>query len=320
MKKGFTICKHTLLPGEKLQTWIEVPKSDVSLPVTIINGRKNGKTLLITAGLHGCEYPGIWAAVTFARVLDPLEIAGQIIIVHPVNLQAFWQRTAAIVPEDGKNINRVFPGKVDGTLAERIAYLITHELQEKADFYLDLHGGDQQEELIPYVYYPGIAGLEIEAATRCATEMLDVQYRVCSMAMTGAYNSAALRGLPSILIERGGRGLCGELEVEAYRQDLVRLLKHLGLLAGVPENLCRTLRDVTDVIYLEAETKGCWRPAVEVGQQVKVGQKLGEVYDLFGNLLKIYDAKQDGVILYRGVALAVRSGDSLVTYGRILVE
>ncbi len=318
MKQDFTIGGYTVAPGEKLQTWVRVPQSDMNLPVTILNGKMEGKTLLITAGIHGCEYPGIWTAVSLARTLDPEEVAGQIVIVHPVNIQAFWQRVAAIVPEDAKNINRVFPGKSDGTIAERIAYLLTHEFQSKADFYLDLHGGDQQEELIPYVYYPGNAGVQVKAAAQSAAKTLELEYMVCSMATTGAYNSAALRGIPSILIERGGIGECSEADVLAYQQDLLRLLSHFGLLDSKLDKAHCTPRDVVNVIYLEADLAGCWRPAVKAGEQVKVGQKLGDLYDLFGNLLKTYAAEQAGVVLYRGVALSVTPGSSLVAYGRIM--
>lgn len=116
-----------------------------SMPITVVNGAFDGPTVLITSGIHGGEYPGIQTAIELSNELDAAKIHGQVILIHPVNTQAFKARVSYCVPQDGKNINRVFPGRKDGTLAEQTAYVVSEEFQSRADYYLDLHGGDLHE-------------------------------------------------------------------------------------------------------------------------------------------------------------------------------
>ena len=107
----------------------------------------------------------------------------------------------------------MFPGNPEGSASEKTAWAIT-QLQDEADFYIDLHGGDLFEKLTPYVYVPGNCAPEVTTTARAAAQVLSVPVRVLSQASTGAYNSAALRGTPSILIERGACGLWEPEEVE----------------------------------------------------------------------------------------------------------
>lgn len=120
MSDILTVCGLTVERGTKLRTMLPVPGTDIEIPLTIINGAHDGATLLVTAGIHGGEYPGIAAAMELGRELDPQDICGSLIMLHPVNIQGFWARREFIVPEDGKNLNRVFPGNPQGTLSEKL--------------------------------------------------------------------------------------------------------------------------------------------------------------------------------------------------------
>ena len=76
-------------------------------------------------------------------------------------------------------------GRKDGTKMERLAAAITESLIKKADYYIDLHGGDDYEELTPYVYFAGVAKPEIMEASRKMAEQVDVPYMVQSNVSTG---------------------------------------------------------------------------------------------------------------------------------------
>ena len=197
-------------PGQK--TIALLRDRDLSLPVTTIHGNRPGPRVLLTAGIHGCEYCSIQAAIELASELDQDVVAGRLTIVHLANASGFSERLSEIVAEDGKNLNRVFPGRDDGSQSERLAHLIT-SLQDDTDFYVDMHGGDLHESMHPLVFIPGVAEEWITDRARQAAQVLDVDVRVLSSATTGAYNSAALRGVPSLLIERGGNGVWSRAEV-----------------------------------------------------------------------------------------------------------
>src|SRR5882672_9929043 len=122
------------------------------IPVTTIRGAGTGPVLALIAGNHGYEYPPILALQKLRTLIDPAKLKGTIIMVHIANMPSFLGRTVYFSPVDGKNLNRVYPGRKDGTVSERIAYAITTEVIQKADYVLDLHCGDGNESLRPYVY------------------------------------------------------------------------------------------------------------------------------------------------------------------------
>ena len=311
------ICKLEAKKGTKVQDFINILDTDVKMPVTLINGEREGKTILITSGIHGAEYPAIKTAIELAKEINPSEVSGKIIIVHPVNLEGFEQRKAAIMPRDGKNLNRVFPGDLKGSISDKIAYVITHEFQDKADFYFDIHGGDVFEDLFPYVYYPGVASEEVIKISRDIAKTLNVKYMVKSSATTGSYNSAAIRGVPSILIERGSLGRCEAEDVNNYKKDMLNALAVLGVLDRKVEENKEEPKEIENVMYIDSEYKGCWTYFVKAGDLINKGQKIGEITDYFGNILCTYYAEFSGIMLYNTVSLAVDKGTSLVAYGKI---
>ena len=115
-----TICAEA---GEKKTGWLEIEGGGQKLPLTLICGAKEGPTMMISAGIHGAEYIGVQALSELSRELDPRELKGNVICIRVANPSAFRDYVRFFVPEDGKNLNRVFPGKKDGTLSERIASL-----------------------------------------------------------------------------------------------------------------------------------------------------------------------------------------------------
>lgn len=305
----------TAAPNEKKQGFLSVSHTDITLPVTMINGSRPGKTILLTAGIHGGEYTGIETLIQLAEEILPEALQGRLILVPIANPTAFRAITFWNVPEDGQNLNRMFPGKQNGTLSEQIAYTITHTLQGIADFYIDLHAGDLHEQLTPYVYFPGNAQPKVTEESQAAAAVLQVPYRVKSTAATGAYNSAALRGTPSLLIERGGLGQWSTTEVAEYKEDIYRLLAHLGVIdaPNPPVNLQQ--QEIAQAFYPCAQTDGLWYPHTSAGESIYAGQLLGEIKDPFGAVLEQIVAQADGVVLYQTVTLSIRKGDPTVAYG-----
>jgi predicted deacylase len=304
-------------PGEKVQGYLNVVNTDQKMPVTLINGSHAGKTVAITSGIHGGEYPGVETSIRLAQDLQPEELHGRVIIVHPVNVWAFQAKLQFVGPYDGKNLNRMFPGKALGTFSERVAFTISNELHAQADFYMDLHGGDIHEDLVPYVWYPTTADPEVVRISMEAAGCLGVKYVVASDSTNDTFGSAAAQGVPGLLGEIGGRGLWSEDEVLTYLRGVKNVLTYLGVLTGNVEQLC-------PVVYLpttggaDAADEGCWYPAVRSGQLVQAGDKLGEIRDYFGHTLSEYHADLTGFVLHVTSSLAINSGDPLVAIGQEL--
>ena len=122
-------------------------------PYVAIAGLMAGPTVLITAGIHAAEYTGIEAAIRLGRTISPEAVRGTIIIIPLLNRPGFYERSIYVNPEDNDNLNRLFPGKADGTWGERFAHRLLTEIISKCDNAIDLHAGDLIEDLVPFVIY-----------------------------------------------------------------------------------------------------------------------------------------------------------------------
>lgn len=313
----FKLCGLTVKRGGKTRGYAQIPASDIKIPLVIINGEKPGPTLLLTAGIHGAEYPGIAALAELGHDLDASEISGSIAMLYPVNIQGFWKRCEFVVPEDEKNLNRVFPGSPRGSLAERTAYMLVNDFFPFADFYADLHSGDIHEELCPHVYYPGQPDENIEERSKRVACGLDMGYMVRSLASGGAYNYAAESGVPSILIERGCAGMYPRYVIDAYKKDIFSVMYTLGMTERSGEPRASRPQDIDKMIYLESPENGCWFCEAENGAFVKKGDTLGRLVDFFCETETILTAEESGVVLYTCSALAAPQGTVLIAYGTL---
>ena len=315
---AMTVCGVTARCGETARGFASVPGSATKkIPLVLVNGVRPGPSLLLTAGIHGAEYPGIAALSELGRELDASKLAGAVVMLYPVNVQGFWKRCDFVVPDDEKNLNRVFPGSPRGTVAERTAYLLVSELFPAADFYADLHSGDLNENLCPHVYYPGQPDETVESQSKRMAQSLDMKYMVRSLASGGAYNYAASTGLPSILIERGCLGLCPRADIDTYKKDIMRLMHILGMTDAVPEPQRFVPKDIKNMTYLEAPRCGCWFEEAKCGAAIKKGETLGRMRGFFCEDETAFAAEHSGVLLYSCSAFAAPKGVVLAAYGAL---
>lgn len=318
-RESFCLNHISVEPGNVWTGYLELGQGEFRLPAAVLHGTRPGKTMLITAGVHGGEYVGIQAAIELSQKLKIQKVAGTIIIIKVINVPAFERRNGSMGLTDGKNLNREFPGNPEGTEMERLAWAVSHELQPAADYYIDLHSGDDYEQLTSYVYYAGMADEKTVSQSRRMAEQVDVPYMVRSnVASGGAYNYAASQGIPSIVIERGGMGAWTSEEVRSTRRDVRNILCHLGIYQGKKDYRTYYPLDVTDICYQDASRDGLWYPFKKPGDMIREGEILGEVRDYEGGLLELSVAEYDGVILYQTGTLQVLGDGPMIAYGKIV--
>ncbi|NCB91671.1 MAG: methyltransferase domain-containing protein [Clostridia bacterium] len=318
-REDFVLGGMRVSSGERRQGYLELAGGKFKLPAAILHGNEPGPTVLITAGVHAAEYVGIQAAIELSYKLKIEKVAGTVVIVKVMNLPAFEHRHGSMGLTDDKNLNREFPGDPKGTEMEQLAWAVSQELQPIADYYLDLHSGDDYEQLTPYVYYAGKASDEVADKSRKMAQQVDVPYMVKSnVASGGAYNYAASQGIPSILIERGGMGRWSREEAQSTRRDVRNILCHLGAYKGQKDYRKYYPLDVADICYQDASHNGCWYPFKSAGDVFQKDEILGEVRDYEGEVKEICRAEYDGVILYQTASLQVIENGPMIAYGRII--
>ena len=324
--KPFSFRNETIKAGTKRAMLLPVVagKDSTVIPVTIFHGTKQGPVLGIIAGVHGYEYPPIVATQQFAQSLDPGQLSGIVIVVHLANVPGFLGHRTDVNPLDNKNLNRAFPGKVDGTITERMAWLLGNDIIARCNFVVDVHAGDAPEDLRPYSgYYNYFDTPELSEKGRQMAVALGFPYVVQfgnepTLKEEAIYCSreAIKRGIPAVDIECGRLGQVEAENVALIKQALHNLLVHLRLKEGtLPASPAPYL--IARRTSISSEHTGFFYPQVKAGEFVYRGRKLGYVTDLFGNHLADVVSPVDGVVLYMTATPPIRKSEDLFSIGQV---
>jgi hypothetical protein len=289
-----------------------------TIPISVYKGSKPGPVLALTAGVHGYEYPPILAL----QRLQIKKLAGTLIVVHVANMPSFLGRTVYFSPLDGKNLNRVFPGKKDGTPSEQIAHAITTQVIDKCDYLLDLHCGDGNESLRPYVYQT-VTG---DAAFDLRIEELVANFGIDHIVIDRARpkdpaasmycsNTAITRGKPSMTVEAGFLGTTDEKSTRAILRGVENVMRYLKMIDGKPFKTKPVYLDPAEV--LNSPATGILYPHVERDQMVTKGAVLAHITDFFGKKIADVKAPFAGVVLYVVATPPITQGQPVACVGRI---
>ncbi|HWQ33758.1 MAG TPA: M14 family metallopeptidase [Blastocatellia bacterium] len=324
---SFTVSKITAQPGSRSSGLIEVPagKDEATIiPVSVVHGAKPGPVLALIAGNHGYEYTPIIALQRLLPRLDPKQISGTVILVHVANMPSFLGRTIYYSPVDRKNLNRVYPGKADGTVSERITYQITKEVIERADYVMDIHCGDGNESLRPYSYWDVKAGgADIVEKSKQMALAFGLDHIVMdSERPTDPANSvycsttATTRGKPAITIESGGLGATDNESIARIERGVMNVMCHLKMIEGQAQMVEHPMFiDRSEV--LRSTATGIFYPLVEKGHTVAKGTLMGYVTDFFGERVYELRAPFAGEVLYILGTPPVSKDEPLAMIGHI---
>jgi predicted deacylase len=316
-------------PGGQVSGYLDVPAGvdeGTRIPVTITHGARPGPVLALIAGTHGYEYPPITALQHVRRSLDAEALSGTVIMVHVANMPSFLGRTVYYSPVDGRNLNRVYPGRADGTVSERIAHAITTEVIDRADYVIDLHCGDGNEALRPYTYWMVTGKAALDSASRELAVAFGLDHIVIDRgrpadpgASVYTSNTALTRGKPSITTETGQLGSNDRAWVELAERGVWNLLRHLKMMPGDVERPGAIVwLDRYEV--LRSPVTGIFRPAVRDGYAVAEGGLLGTLVDFFGEPVHEVRAPFAGVVNYVVATPPVREGEPLGMVSRVKPE
>ncbi len=299
------------LPGSAL--------NDEPRAVVTVTGAQPGPVLFVGAGVHGGEYPAIETVIRLSKMLDGAAISGTVILMPVLNMPAFRTRTPFVCPIDNVNPNRVFPGDANGTYSEQMTHALIHEFVAHADAYLDLHGGDIPESLVPFSICRGgeeaVDAKSLELAIAFGMPYVLAVNRPVQVAKgLSSYVAGAECGVPSVLAEAGGVGQLQEDAVEFLVAGVQRVMAHLQMsetAAPVPSE--PTVLKAFDWIY--ATHAGMFYPRVEAGDLVEKDQLVGTIGDLFGDELQRVISPVSGRVLFLTINPSVLESGVLMGIG-----
>lgn len=267
----------------------------ISIPLILVRGAEEGKTLVVMAGIHGDEYEGVRAILEVCDELDPQKMKGDVLAVPAANPPALWagRRTS---PLDGCNMARLFPGDEKGSPSEVIAFHLARSIIERGDFFLDLHS----------------AGVKLLMPSMVGYDARDEKSRAAALAFAApviwghptvhagrSISFASSRGIPWLYTEAHGAGRIAADDLRLFKRGMRNLLSHLGILNETKE--CFPLQHRlygdgdTDGSLIAGES-GFFVPSVELLDPVNQGDELGRTLSLHGDTLEVFSAPRSGIV------------------------
>jgi len=327
--QNFTVGTANAAPGEKAFGAIEVPAgrdAAASIPVAVFRGARPGPVLALVSGSHGTEYASIIALEKLIQSLDPAQISGTVIALPLVNIPSFEQKVPHVNPVDGKSMNRFYPGNPEGSQTERVSWQITKQVVERSDYLIDYHGGDLDENLRPYAYWPKSGDAKHDTITRDMVLAFGLDHIIVwsdrpkdPNASRYLDNTANTRGKPAIAVEAGYSGTVRPEDVYLLVNGTLNVMRYLKMLPGSATSVEHPVW-IGKIDAVASDQPGVFYPLVERGTYVAEGTKIGYVTNYFGRV--VFEAKSPaaGVILYICGVPSMKKGDTVANIGEVTTD
>jgi predicted deacylase len=323
MKAALTIRSVAAKSGERAQGFItigETASGPMQFPLVIINGAEDGPILCLTSGVHATEYAPIDAVMRVVQSLDPSKLCGAVIAVPVVNMRMFDSRTGFVSPLDGLNLNKVAPGRPDGSASEVLAGVLLTEVIRRAAYHIDLHAGDLGEMLLPFAGYALTGNRELDDQGEALARLYSP--KLISLATSdgkippfadGICYAATRQGIVSIFAESGGNGTLEDADVRVHVDGVTNVMRYLRMIDGAPATPGPRV-SARERRVVRATRAGLLRLRVRIGDELVAGQEVAEVCNVFGEVVETIRSNGAGIAGLVWAHKVVNTGDPIVRY------
>lgn len=303
--EAFTLLGNEVLPGTSTRlAWtpnIQIAGLSQTTPVLVVNGAHAGPTLCLTGAIHGDELNGIEIVRRAMYDLDPAKLSGQVVGVPIVNLTGFQQGSRYL--PDRRDLNRYFPGRPDGTLADRIAHSLFNSVIRHCDMLVDIHTGSLKRTNLPQLR-ADMNNPEVAEFTKGFDRMAVVH----STGSEGMLRTAAVNaGIRAVTLEAGESLRIQEHQIKAGVNSLNSLMEKHGMISrmfvwGDPQPV------YYDSLWIRAQHGGILFSEVALGDRVSEGEILGYVSDPITNEQYPIRSNANGRVIGMAVDQVVMAG------------
>lgn len=292
---------------------------DLSMPLTVINGKEDGPVLWINSCIHGDEPQGPLASIFLTQEVKPEQLSGALVLVPAMNVPAFEAHKRGN-PLDmfSYDMNRVYPGRADGRFTERLAWAHREALVAAADMEISIHSGGDHSFLSKTIFRaPTDASFELAQAMGKGWNLVLLSPHPKGSPMAELND----QGKPAISVELGGA--CHYMPQD-FREDgreladaILNVMYHYKMLKGTPEYEGKWYTGSQEAVL--AGTSGLWlaEPDFEFKKSSKKGDVFAKIYDLQGRVLEEIKAPADGMPFGLRTTAPTHAGDWAVFYAKI---
>lgn len=281
----------------------------IRMQAHVYRAMEPGPCVLLLAGVHGDEINGveIIRRLITQQLLEPL-LKGTVIAIPVVNVYGFINFSRDV--PDGKDVNRSFPGNLNGSLASRVARILSKKVVPHADYILDFHTGGRS------IYnYPQIRYTKAHEASRELAKIFAAPLLVAKPTISKSLRKVATDlGKPTLVYEGGESLRYDGFSIQKGLEGINRVLVSLGMLEGtlITNNESRWYEKT---IWIRAPRAGMFLWNKCSGNEVHKGEVLGLINDPYGEGTVKVIAKRDGFIIGHNNAAVVSQGDALFQVG-----
>ncbi|UMB59606.1 succinylglutamate desuccinylase/aspartoacylase family protein [Lutibacter sp. A80] len=317
MPNDFKILNQKIGLGETVQLKMDIAQLSIGIkievPIIVSRGLVDGPCLLLIGGIHGDETNGIEIVRQIvASGLNKPE-KGTVICIPVLNVFGFLNKSREF--PDGRDLNRVFPGSIKGSLASRFAYHLMTKVIPKVNYCIDYHTGGAQR-----FNYSQVRIDATDEETLKLAKVFGSPYIVYSKNKEKTFRKSMANLGKKVVLFEGGKSLNLDKNVtKVGLQGAINVMHYLEMRdfssrisKEDPENppiIIKTSK------WIRAKRSGMYRSYIHVGQKVEKGVKLGSISDPFGEYESVFKNPQEGYILNSNHAPVVNQGDALLHIG-----
>ncbi|MDG1333420.1 MAG: succinylglutamate desuccinylase/aspartoacylase family protein [Crocinitomicaceae bacterium] len=298
--------------GKSYQLSINLAKShlrnSMHVPVIIHRAKKDGPVVLLNGAVHGDELNGIDIIRRLISKGYHKPKRGTIICIPVLNVFGYLNVSRNF--PDGRDLNRVFPGTKNGSLASQLAYRFAHEIAPHVDLMLDFHTGGADRVNAPQIRCADTDKKALELA-----EVFGAPFIVHSKAIPKSLREMMNKKEKSVLLFEGGKSSVFEENVIQHGvAGTIRVLNHLGMTKELKESESKPVT-IAKSRWIRACYSGMFHPLIENGSQVNKKDTLGFITDPYGDFKRKVKAPFDGHVFCVNTAPIVYKGDALFNVG-----
>ena len=300
-----------------------------NMPLGVVNGAKDGPTLVVTGGLYPTEYYGIESASRLYQEIDPTKLSGRFIAIPVINMHGLQFRgpmkliSTGRNPIDMLNINNSFPGDENGKPSQVNAKRV-FDILSKADYHIDFRGGDLPESHLQHTIYD-IIGSEIDEVAETMAKAAGFKYVLPGTPEIGHTSPGTMIyeamnvGCASIITEAGlgYREQPLEKYIQAHIDATYNIMKQFGMMEGKPEKPETQHFLDMDWVRVPSPGPGIFIAIADQSDILKEGQEIGLIKGLDGSVLHEVKSPIDGIVHTMLPKRIVHINDSLYTLLRI---
>ncbi len=309
--ESFQILDKEILPGETKTVNLKIAQlhtmTELKIPIIVSHSNKKGSVVLLSAGLHGDEFNGVETVRQIIRKKINRPKSGTIICIPLVNVFGFVNQSREF--PDGRDLNRVFPGSANGSLASQFAYNLMEHIIPKVDYVVDFHAGGRSRFNVSQIRIE-----ENQAELETLAAAFQAPFLLYSKNIEGSFRESCDKLGKKYLLFEGGKSLDINKEiVEQAIEGTVRLLAHLEMLHEKfePQSVEKQMIYIEDSTWLRADVSGLFQSISPPGTYVEAEQTIAWITDPYGSMEIPVLAPQSGYIINENQGAVVFQGDAI---------